>query len=90
MLETIAQHSAPLAQQVRDLARREYNGMEINVGDTERLASLAGGGALVAYGLFRGGLSGVGLALLGGAILSRGVTGHCSLYKAVGTNTAAP
>ena len=45
----------------------------INVGETERWASAIGGGAL---------------ALVGGSLLYRGVTGHCNMYAAAGISTA--
>src|SRR5262249_32676343 len=62
----------------------------VNVGDAERMASNIGGGTLVALGLWRGGFGGLGLAALGGALIYRGVTGHCSLYRAIGADTAGP
>jgi uncharacterized membrane protein len=67
---------------------RPTNVRHLNVGDTERLASALGGGALAAYGLSRGTLGGLALAVLGGSLVQRGVTGHCSLYGALGVNTA--
>jgi uncharacterized membrane protein len=60
----------------------------VNVGDTERWASVLGGGALVGYGLSRGGLGGLLLAALGGGLLYRGVTGHCPCYGSLGFSTA--
>ena len=42
------------------------------------------------YGLSRGTLGGLGLALLGGSLIYRGVTGHCSAYQALGLDTARP
>ena len=60
---------------------------DANVGDIERLACVAAGGALGIYGLSRGSLGGGALALLGGALLYRGLTGHCHLYQALGLNT---
>lgn len=60
----------------------------VNVGEAERLASLAVGGGLALYGATRGTLGGLGLAALGGALVYRGVTGHCSGYAALGVNTA--
>jgi uncharacterized membrane protein len=59
----------------------------INVGKTERQISAIGGGALALYGLTRGSLGGLLLAGLGGALVYRGVTGHCPAYSAMGTNT---
>jgi uncharacterized membrane protein len=63
---------------------------EINVGDTERLLSLLGGSALGLYGLSRLSLGGLALAAVGGSLVYRGVTGHCSLYKALDISTVAP
>lgn len=60
----------------------------VNVGDVERWFSTVGGGALAAYGLSRGSLGGVMLAALGGSLVCRGLTGHCSAYQALGVNTA--
>ncbi len=61
-----------------------------NVGETERWASLLGGGALALWGLSRGSLGGLGLALVGGTLAYRGATGHCDIYEALGVNTATP
>lgn len=60
----------------------------INVGEYERLASTVGGPLLAIYGLSRRSPLGLGLALVGGALLYRGVTGHCEVYQALGMNTA--
>src|SRR2546426_11074846 len=62
--------------------------ININVGDAERWVSGLGGGALALYGLTRGSVGGVALALLGGALVYRGVTGHCDIYQTLGTNTS--
>src|SRR5947199_240151 len=61
--------------------RNEAGAAVVNVGDTERLLSQVGGGLLVGVGLLRGGLKGVTLAALGGVLLHRGTTGHCSLFQ---------
>jgi len=61
-----------------------------NVGNTERLVSALGGGALAAIGLARGGLGGLAMALVGGGLLHRGATGNCMTYSALGVNTARP
>jgi DUF2892 family protein len=56
----------------------------INVGDSERQASLVGGGVLATLGLLRGSL---GLAALGAGLIYRGATGHCYAYEALGFNS---
>jgi uncharacterized membrane protein len=60
----------------------------VNVGPTERFLSTIGGGAAALFGLTRGTLAGFSLALAGGALLYRGLTGHCHIYEAVGMNTS--
>ncbi|MGH9943312.1 MAG: SRPBCC family protein [Pyrinomonadaceae bacterium] len=65
------------------------SGAGINVSQPERWASGIGGGALALYGLTRGSLGGVALALIGGALAYRGVTGHCDVYEAIGVRTAS-
>ena len=60
----------------------------VNVGETERTVSKFGGGALIALGLARGGLKGLVLAGIGGALVYRGTTGRCSLYQKLGVDTA--
>lgn len=60
----------------------------VNVGGAERWASVLGGGALAVYGLTRGNLPGVALALLGASLVHRGTTGHCYAYDAAGVSTA--
>ena len=60
----------------------------VNVGDVERLASLAGGGWLALTGLFRSGLVGLMKVGLGGYLVYRGTTGYCPVYEASGLNTA--
>lgn len=68
--------------------RQHDAGGYINVGDSERWLSLVGGGLLGIYGLTRRSLGGLALAAAGGSLAYRGVTGHCSLYGALGLNTA--
>jgi hypothetical protein len=59
-----------------------------NLSEWERLASGLGGAALVGYGLARRpSLMSAMLAMGGVLLLERGVTGHCSLYRALGIST---
>ena len=61
---------------------------DVNVGRNERWMSGIAGGALALFGLTRGSrVAGAVLALLGGTLVHRGVTGHCSVYHALGINT---
>lgn len=57
-----------------------------NIGQTERWVSALGGGALAIYGLVRLDWVGGLLALTGGGLTLRGVTGHSYLYQALGLN----
>jgi uncharacterized membrane protein len=61
--------------------------MSPNVNRTERIASVAAGGALLGYGIKRGGWIGALSSAVGGEMLYRGTTGHCHLYDATGINT---
>jgi hypothetical protein len=63
-------------------------GTRINVGDMERLASTIGGTLLVVSGLGRGSFMGSLVALAGGALVHRGLTGHCAVYDRLGRDTA--
>ncbi len=88
MQESTTFNSAPLAHHVRARTRRREHSAQLNVGEGERIASLVGGGGLVAYGITRGTIGGLGLALMGGALIYRGATGHCACYEAMGVTTA--
>lgn len=63
--------------------RTEHRAGHVNVGDTERWASILGGGALAVFGLSRESLPGLALAALGGTLVYRGMTGHCPVYCAL-------
>jgi len=60
----------------------------INVGTIERWLSMAAGGALAAYALKRRDVPGGAAAIAGAALLYRGATGHCDVYRKLGVNTA--
>jgi uncharacterized membrane protein len=61
----------------------------VNVGDTERWVSAAGGMLLGLYGLSgRGLFNQLVLPAIGGMLAYRGLTGHCSCYASLGINTA--
>jgi len=62
-------------------AQGEQEGRHINVGRDERAASVAAGSIVALLGLSRGSLPGLLMAGLGGALIYRGATGHCSVYE---------
>jgi len=68
-------------------AARHARAERTNVNDVERLLSVAAGGALAAYALKKRDLSALVVGLLGGALVERGVTGHCHVYDALGLST---
>jgi uncharacterized membrane protein len=58
-----------------------------NVASPERWGSIIAGVALASWGLARRNVSGSVVALLGGALLWRGATGKCPIYKSLGIST---
>ena len=58
-----------------------------NLGNSERIVSAVGGGALMAYGIKRKDWLGALLGLVGGGLALRGATGHCQVYDALDVNT---
>jgi uncharacterized membrane protein len=54
----------------------------------ERWASGLAGGTLISYGLKIRGIEGLGLGLLGIALVKRASTGQCAIYEALNINTA--
>jgi len=59
-----------------------------NVGQSERIVSAIAGGLLAMYGVERRDWGGALLALAGGALVQRGVSGHCEVYQSLGMSTA--
>jgi uncharacterized membrane protein len=68
--------------------RRVQHPSARNVGDSERIISVALGGVLATAGLKKRGLGGFALALAGAELFRRGTTGHCLFYDAIGFNGA--
>lgn len=59
-----------------------------NISRAERIASIGIGATLVAAGLCRGRGMGLLASLAGGALLYRGISGHCYGYEVLGVDTA--
>jgi uncharacterized membrane protein len=89
-MATIEERLTAAGQDVSQLTGGESagGGTTTNVGQAERWASAVGGGALALYGVTRGSLGGIALALVGAALVQRGVSGHCNLYEAMSFSTA--
>jgi uncharacterized membrane protein len=68
--------------------RQDTVAPKINLGTFERVVSLAGGAALIAYGLKRRSRGGLSLAWLGGSLILRGFSGWCALYGLLGIDRA--
>jgi uncharacterized membrane protein len=60
----------------------------VNISQTERIVSAIGGGILASAGLIKRSPAGLALALIGGDLLRRGITGHSYAYEAFGIRTA--
>jgi len=72
------------------LSRRPAAGSKAptNVGSFERTISTVSGTLIALCGLARGRLPGLVLTAIGGGLVYRGITGHCSCYQALGISTA--
>ena len=66
----------------------EDEGARQNVNGLERLVSVAAGGALAAYAYRRKDWAGLGLGVVSGALIERGVSGQCNVYDAMGLTSA--
>ena len=65
---------------------RRYRNIS-NTDPRERLASVLGGGAMVAFGLARRKWDGYLLAAIGGGLVAHGASSHSYLYEALGVHT---
>ena len=61
----------------------------VNVGDLERVVSVALGGILAVQCLVRRTWTSTLAGLVGAGLIVRGLTGHCAVYQALGLDTAA-
>jgi uncharacterized membrane protein len=67
--------------------RKREDHQSRNVANPERVGSVALGAALIAYGLRQRDAKGILAAIVGGAFVQRGATGHCMVYDALGVST---
>ena len=69
------------------MTRLSSPSQNVNVGESERLTTGVVGGLLLLAGLRRS-VPGLLLSAIGGVLLHRAITGHCSGYAAMGIDTA--
>jgi uncharacterized membrane protein len=81
--------SVPVTQRSEVPAHREPL-LPVNVSQDERLLSALAGAGLVAVGLMRRGLPGLAAGAAGAALLGRGASGRCAVYRAMGIAGVAP
>jgi uncharacterized membrane protein len=77
-----------MPQQEQWIEKKEADTWPVNLTSNERWVSIATGAPAILYGLSRRTRGGLGLALGGGYLLYRGLTGHCPAYQAMGINMA--
>ena len=65
-----------------------YEGSGTNVGTAERIGSAALGALLIGGALMRPSFGRLILGLGGAALIQRGLSGHCALYRTLGMSTA--
>ncbi|MCC7445902.1 MAG: DUF2892 domain-containing protein [Anaerolineae bacterium] len=88
-MAAIQREASRIRDEIQDALQTENQGTtKINVGANERVGSVIGGAALIAYGLMRGNVPGFALALVGGNLIYQGVTGYSFVYDKLGVNRA--
>ena len=63
---------------------------DTNVAGVERIGSVFAGAALILSALARPSFGRIVAVIGGAALLGRGLTGHCALYRILGIDTALP
>ncbi len=74
-------------QGIRDLDKPIRPSSKVNIGSNARAASALGGAVLTGLGVSKGGLIGLALVALGGALVYRGQSGYCSAHAVTTVNT---
>src|SRR5688500_5163948 len=78
-----------MRRMIRERRRRQRGTKttKTNVGQTERIVSLAAGSILALLGLGRRDALGLVIGGVGGGLLYRGATGHCHTYQVLGIDS---
>ncbi|KPW93038.1 MULTISPECIES: YgaP family membrane protein [Pseudomonas syringae group] len=75
-------HDTPIIERI-DTPELLQRNPDQNVHGWERIGSLAGGVLMMGKGVRRGGFLGLIQLAIGGAVLARGISGHCSAKSLV-------
>lgn len=70
-----------------DEERAEFDGTRENLGEGQRMLSAMAGMVFLLSGLSRRGWSGAGMAMVGGGLLHRAISGYCPAFHAMGIDT---
>ena len=74
-----------------EMVQRRHHNIQ-NIHQAERIGSIIAGSSLAIYGIRQAlkyhSIPGAGLALAGAALIKRGASGYCDLYRALGVKTA--
>ncbi len=84
--------AAPLRgfiQERKLLPHEDSQDSYVNVGSNERILSTTVGTLLTVLGLKRRDLPGMVIAAVGGSLIYRGATGHCTAYQALNVDTSS-
>lgn len=66
------------------------NELKHNVNDIERYGSVAAGAGILAGSFFGHGVGRLLMLAAAGALMYRGLTGHCHVYERLGVSTRTP
>lgn len=77
-----------LAMQLRQRRHEREARHRVNVAGLERVMSIVAGGVLALDGIRRRSIGGLIEIAAGGALIQRGWTGHCEVYRTLGIETA--
>ena len=77
----------PTMRRMIQQRRRRQGSNQTNVGQTERIVSLAAGSILALLGVRRRDALGLLIGGVGGGLVYRGATGHCHTYQALGIDS---
>src|SRR5688572_26460480 len=84
----IRQAAVEIFSRVRKQRRAERpREQRMNVGNADRIASIAVGSLLALLGIRRGSIPGALTAGLGGGLIYRGIRGHSQVYERIGVDT---